>query len=124
LHVDNPYQKTDRKTIVRSFVKSGRHDIQHNETQHNDTQHNNIEYNETQHKELFATLSIKTLGIDRHYAECCVSFIVMLNAIMLSVVMLNVAMLSVVAPNSVLIVSIFFSVNAVNHFPAVFAKCV
>jgi hypothetical protein len=31
------------------------------------------------------------------YAECHVSFIVILNAIMLSVVMLNVAMLSVMA---------------------------
>jgi len=44
--------------------------------------------------------------------------IILLNVVMLSVVMLNVAMLSVVAPNSVLIASTFFSVNAVNHFPA------
>ncbi len=38
----HPYQKTDRKTVVRSFVKSGRHDIQHNDTQHNDTQHKGL----------------------------------------------------------------------------------
>ncbi len=43
-------------------------------------------------------LSITTLCIERHYAECHVSFIVMLNVVMLSVAVLNVVMLNVVAP--------------------------
>jgi hypothetical protein len=55
---------------------------------------------------LFATFSITTLRIERHYAkchyaECPVSFMVMLNVVMLIVVMLNVVMLNVVMLNVV-----------------------
>jgi len=49
------------------------------------------------------TLSIATLYIEchcteRHYAECRISFIFMLNVVMLSVIMMSVVMLNVVAP--------------------------
>ncbi len=52
---------------------------------------------------IFQTLSITSLRIERHYAECCYAecgfFIVMLSVIMLSVDMLNiVVILGVVAP--------------------------
>jgi hypothetical protein len=51
---------------------------------------------------IFQTLSISSLRIERHYAECCYAecgfFIVMLSVIMLSVDMLNVVILSFVAP--------------------------
>ncbi len=36
------------------------------------------------------TLTITTLCIECHYAECCDLFIVMLNVVMLSAVMLSV----------------------------------
>jgi hypothetical protein len=38
-----------------------------------------------------------------HYYECCVLFIVMLNAIMFSAVMLNIIMLNVVILNAVIL---------------------
>jgi hypothetical protein len=49
---------------------------------------------DTQHKRH----SITTLWIKCQCDECCVSFIVMLNAIILRVVVLNVDMLSALAP--------------------------
>jgi hypothetical protein len=58
------------------------------------------------------TLSIRTIRTEYHYAECRISFIVMLIVIVLSVVMLNVVMLSVVAPpNWVLLSKILDPVN-------------
>ncbi len=43
-------------------------------------------------------ISIKCYYSERHYAECRIIFIVMLNVLMLCVSMLNVVMLSVVSP--------------------------
>ncbi len=50
---------------------------------------------------LFVTVSITRICNDCHYAECRVSFIFMLNDIMLSVIMLSVVGLIVVMKNVV-----------------------
>jgi hypothetical protein len=49
------------------------------------------------------TLCIECHYTERHYAECRISFFVMLNVLMLSVVMRNVVMLSVVILNVVML---------------------
>jgi hypothetical protein len=52
---------------------------------------------------LFVTVSIITICNECHYAECRVSFIVMLSAIMMSVVMLSAIMMSVVMVNLIML---------------------
>jgi len=49
------------------------------------------------------TLTITTLCIKCHYAQCRILFIVLLNAVMLSVVMLNVNMMSALALNVIML---------------------
>ncbi len=55
-----------------------------------------------------ATLCIEWHYAERHYAECRISFNVMLNVIILSVIMLSVVLLDVLAPSSL-------SVQIVSH---------
>jgi hypothetical protein len=68
----------------------GRHDIHHNNIQHNDTQHNGL---------IYIALSIHDTRRKCHnlyhnaewsYAECLISFVVMLSDNMLNDVMPNV----------------------------------
>ncbi len=56
------------------------------------------------------TFSIETLCIECHYAECRVSFVVMLNGIMPSVVMLSVVLLNVVMLNVIMLSVILLNV--------------
>ncbi len=49
------------------------------------------------------TLTITTLCIKCHYGQCPISFIALLNAVMLSVVMLNFIMMSAVALNVIMV---------------------
>ncbi len=60
------------------------------------------------------TLSITTLCIKCHYAECHNLIIVMLNVIKLSVIMLNVIKLSVVMLNVIMLNVIKLSVVILN----------
>jgi hypothetical protein len=84
-----------------------------------DTLLNYIQHNDTQHKGkgFLVTLSTTTLNItalcmECHYAEWHISFIVMLNAIMLNVVILSAIMLNVIMLSAIMLNVVIPSVVA------------
>ncbi len=86
-------------TNAGNGICSRRHDFQHKDIQNNDTQQG-----------LFVTLSITKICNHSHYAECRISFTIMLNVIMLSVIMLNVIMMSVIMMSVIMLSVIMLSV--------------
>jgi hypothetical protein len=68
---------------------------------HHVTQHNDIQHDDTQHKELLCDTQHNHC-IECSFAECRISFIVMLNIFILNVAMLSVVMLNALLCSNIL----------------------
>jgi hypothetical protein len=67
------------------------------DTQHNDIRHNGLNF-DTRHNGTQHNNTLSSAIMLSRYAECCVSFFVMLSVVTLNVVTLSVILLGVVAP--------------------------